>query len=316
MSRPGYAGRPLTTRGIMLIVCACLLPGVVLQGWLLSPAGVALNVAAALTAALVSEQVCLRLRGGLTGQHTLPGLADPAALVTALILAAALPPDNPAPAAFAAALAISLGKHAYGGLGGNVFNPAMVGYAIVLVSFPAALADWPQSPDGLTGATALTTFKYRGGSTVEGIWTEANGFGTLGGRAQEWLALAYALGGIVLIGLRVAAWRPAAGMLLALSVFALLGYDGGSSASLGSPAYHLTTGGTALAAFFVLTDPVTHPTSHRGQWLFGLLVGTLVLVIRSWGNYPDGIAFAVLLGNALTPYLDRRLSLGSEPGHG
>jgi electron transport complex protein RnfD len=104
-------------------------------------------------------------------------------------------------------------------------------------------------------------------------------------------------------------------MLGSLAILAAAGYDNGSSESLGSPLYHWFSGGTLLAVCFVVTDPVTHPTSHAGQWLFGILVGTVTFLIRAFGNYPDGIAFAVLLANALTPYLDRRLSLAAEAKH-
>jgi electron transport complex protein RnfD len=104
-------------------------------------------------------------------------------------------------------------------------------------------------------------------------------------------------------------------MLLGIVIVAAAGYDSGSSASSGSPSYHLFTGGTMLAAFFVVTDPVTHPASARGQWLFGLLVGSLTVLIRIFGSHPDGIAFAVLLANAATPYLDRRLAQ-ADAAHG
>lgn len=298
----------------MLTVSAALLPGLVLQAVLLDAVGVALNVLTALAVAIVTDRLCLYLRASPAERPA--GMVAPAvtgsdasALVTGLILAAALPPGAFGVVAFATVTALALGKHAYGGLGNNVFNPAMVGYAVVLVSLPLAAGSWPAvgpATDALTGATVLTTFKYRGAATVDGVWTEAGGFGTLAGAGYEWIALAYGLGGAFLCCRGLAAWRPAAGMLAALLALALLGYDNGSSASLGSPVYHLFSGGLLLAAGFVLTDPVTHPAGHRAQWLFGLTVGLVVFSIRAWGSYPDGIAFAVLLGNALTPYLDRR----------
>jgi electron transport complex protein RnfD len=303
-------------RRIMLVVAGCLIPGLALQAVLIDPIGVLLNVLTAGVVALTTERLCLRLRNpeGLQGKATIrpePTVSDASALVTGLILAAALPPGAVSAVALATLTALALGKHAYGGLGNNVFNPAMVGYAIALISLPISTANWPAgssaSTDALSGATVLTTFKYRGAATVDGIWTEASGFGQLAGAGYEWVALAFGIGGAVLFIRGYAAWRPAAGMLIALVLAALAGYDNGSSASLGSPAYHLFAGGTLLAATFVLTDPVSHPASHRGQWVFGLTVGLLVYGIRAWGNYPDGIAFAVLLGNALTPYLDRRL---------
>lgn len=308
------ADRDTSTQRIMLLVCACLVPGLVLQALLIDLTGVLLNVLTAALVGIATDRACARLRSAdfalLTPQ---PTASDTSALVTALILAAALPPGAPGPVALATITALALGKHAYGGVGNNVFNPAMVGYAVALLSLPLATASWPAvsaaSADALTGATVLTAFKYRGAATVEDAWTEAAGFGQFAGAGYEWVALAYGIGGAVLFARGYAAWRPAAGMLIALLVAALVGYDNGSSASLGSPLYHLFAGGTLLAAGFVLTDPVTHPASHRGQWLFGLTVGLLVYAIRAWGNYPDGIAFAVLLGNALTPYLDRRLAV-------
>lgn len=310
------------TRQIMLTVAAAMAPGIVLQALLLDPAGVILNVLTAAAVAIVTDRLCLAVRSTPSGRSllltgtTITG-SDASALVTGLILAAALPPGALLPVALATVMALTLGKHVYGGLGNNVFNPAMVGYAVVLVSMPLAVAAWPtmgSTTDALTGATVLTTFKYRGSATVEGIWTEADGFGHLAGVGYEWIALAYGLGAAFLCFRGIAAWRPAAGVVTAILLCALLGYDNGSSASLGSPVYHLFAGGLLLAIGFVATDPVTHPASPRAQWLFGLCVGVVVFSVRAWGNYPDGIAFAVLLGNALTPYLDRRFP-GAEARH-
>lgn len=292
------------TRSIMLIVAACLLPGLLLSAWLISPMLLA-NAAVAVLIAGCTEAICLKLKGRFDPVR----LVDGSSLVTALIIAVAMPPSVPlAVLAFATITAIALAKYAYGGLGNNVFNPAMVGYAAALLSFPLALSSWPDLIDGLSGATALTAFKFRGGATVADIWSPDNGFGSLGAADTEWINAAFLGGGIILLLLRLAAWRTSAGMLLGMTLIAAAGYDSGSSASFGSPTYHLFTGGTMLAAFFVVTDPVTHPASTRGQWLFGLLVGALTVLIRVFGSHPDGIAFAVLLANAVTPYLDRRLA--------
>lgn len=305
------------TRSVMLTVAACMVPGLALQALLLAPLGTAANLITAVLVAALTERSCQALRGQRPGMRITDG--DAAALVTALILAAALPPGAAAPVAMATALALGLGRHAYGGLGNNVFNPAMVGYAAVLVSMPAALTDWPATAtgvDGLSGATVLTTFKYRGAETVADVWVREAGFGVFGGAVYEWIALAYAAGGLWLFRARIAAWRPAAGVLLALLLGGLAGYDNGSSASLGSPTFHLASGGVLMAACFVATDPVTHPETHAGQWLFGLAVGAMIFLVRAWGNYPDGIAFGILLGNALAPLLDRRLGRRLEADHG
>lgn len=293
----------------MLLVAACMVPGLLLEAMLISPE-VLVNVLIGSFTAIGIEIVCLKIRGA----GTIDTVGDGSALVTALILAAALPPAVPAAVLIlATTAAVALGKHAYGGLGNNVFNPAMVGYAVALLSFPLAMSSWPTVIDGLSGATPLTLFKYRSGATVADIWQPGNGFGTLGAAHWEWINLAFLGGGAVVMALRLAAWRVSAGMLSGMALLAGLGYDSGSSGSMGSPFYHWFTGGTMLAAFFVVTDPVTHPNTHTGQWLFGGLVGILTVLIRTFGSHPDGIAFAVLLANAATPYLDRRLALARNP---
>ena len=175
----------------------------------------------------------------------------------------------------------------------------------MLVSYPAAMGAWPPLLDGHTGATALTEFRYRDGLTAAEAFRQNPAFGQFGGYGWEWANLAFAAGGLLLWGLRLIAWRVVAGFLVTLCVLALAFHDGGSSASAGGPLLHLLSGGTLLAAFFVITDPVTHPGARPGQWLFGALTAALTFVIRAWGGYPDGIAFAVLLGNAATPLLDR-----------
>ena len=292
------------TRRIMLIVSLCLVPGLLAQMILLG-SGVAQNLLITATVALATETACLRL----LSRPVAASITDGSSLVTVLILAAALPPACDWPVvAVATIAALGLGKYAYGGLGNNVFNPAMVGYAVVLISFPAALAVWPSDTDALSGATALSELRFRGSQTIDDLQLTQVGSGTFGPAGWEWINVAYLLGGSALILLKLIAWRTSAGMLLALGALAAATWDNGSSASHGSPLFHWLAGGTLLAGFFVVTDPVSHPTSHRGQWLFGLLVGTIVFVIRAFGNYPDGIAFAVLLANAATPYLDRRLA--------
>jgi Na+-translocating ferredoxin:NAD+ oxidoreductase subunit D len=238
-------------------------------------------------------------------------ISDGSTLLTCTLLVLALPPTTSLGVLAVAVLAaVGIGKHLYGGLGGNPFNPAAVGYAVVLVSFPAALAAWPllgPAVDAATGATPLTEFRYRSGQTVAEVWTLENGFGTLGGYGWEWINACFLLGGAFLIARRIAAWRVPAALLGTLGLLTVLGYDEGSSVSLGSPTFHWFSGGTLLAAFFFATDPVTHPATARGQVLFGCIAGAMAFVVRSFGGYPDGLVFGILLANAATPYLDRRL---------
>ncbi len=302
--------------GIQWQVCLALVPGAavltVFFGW-----GVLQNLVVAILASLATEAACL----ALTGEEypTLRRrLSDGSAILTAMLIALALPPGcSVSVLIIACALALGLGKHAYGGIGQNLFNPAMVGYAAVLVSFPAALATWPSltnAVDGLSGATLLSSLTNERGLTLAELAAGDFGVGQFGGVGVEWAALAFAATGLVLAWRRTLAWRVPAGMLLTLTIAGFIGFDGGSSNSLGSPMIHLFSGGTMLAAFFVVTDPVTHPSSARGQWLFGVLVGLLTYMIRSYAAYPDGIAFAVLLANCATPWLNRTLARASAPG--
>jgi Na+-translocating ferredoxin:NAD+ oxidoreductase subunit D len=300
----------VTTRRIMATVLLALVPGAAALMWFFGPAYLPrLLFAAGLGLALEAAALALQsrpLRAALT---------DGSTVLTCVLLVLALPPNTSLwVLAVAVLAAVGIGKHLYGGLGGNPFNPAAVGYAIALVSFPAALAAWPPirgmaeaSFDGMTGATPLTVFRYRGGQTVAEVWTPELGFGALGGYGWEWINAAFLLGGAFLIARRIAAWRVPVALLGTLGLLAVIGYDDGSSASLGSPSFHWLSGGTLLAAFFFATDPVTHPATARGQILFGCIAGAMALVVRGFGGYPDGLIFGILLANAATPYLDRRL---------
>jgi len=294
----------MTTPRIMLAVAACLIPGAFASAYCFG-AGVWWNLAIAATTAAAFESTVAKLRR----QPLLGTVGDVSGLVTAALIALALPPSAPAGVTILAVIAgLGLGKHVYGGLGANLFNPAMVGYAIVLVSFPADLSRWPALAgadiDGITGATALDVLKHRGGQTIADVWSVENGFGRIGALGHEWVNAAYCAGGLALVALRIADWRIPLGMLGTLTVLAALCYDGGSSASLGSPAFHLFSGATMIGAFFIATDPVTAPADRRGRWLFGALVGALVFLMRSAASYPDGLAFAVLLANAMSPLLE------------
>jgi len=284
----------------MLWVAAALMPALLTSGYWFGWQ-VLVQATVAVIAALVTELVCLRLRGA-----SLVALGDGSALVTALLIAMALPPATPPGVTVGAAVfAIGLGKHAFGGLGQNLFNPAMVGYAMVLVSFPAALATWPLPPDAVSGATLLDVLKHDHGRTLAELRLDpvAGGIGAWG---FEWIAAASLAGGLLLVAKGLVAWRVSIGILVTCSLLAMAMHDSGSTNSLGTPVQQWFSGGLILAAFFVATDPVTHPRSPTAQWLFALVIGSTIMAIRGYGNYPDGIAFGILLGNACAPWLDRR----------
>lgn len=288
-----------STQRIMLVVLLTLLPGTLAMAMLWGP-GVLWNIGWLLTLCLATEAVMCALRGIAPGSH----LLDLSTAVTAVLIGICLPPGVPILVlALAAVCAIGLAKHAYGGTGRNIFNPAMVGFAVALVSFPEAFATWSQlsQTDVLSGATQLSEFRYREGMTTAEF--DLRYAATLG--AQNTIAGLFAAGGAALLVLRVISWQVPVGALLGIMLASLFGYDQGSSQSHGSFVFHLFSGGFMVAMFFVATDPVTHPKDRNMQVLFGAIVGLLTYLIRAHGVYPDGIAFAILLANCVTPLLDR-----------
>ncbi len=304
----------IKTQHIMLWVLGALFPGVVAMTFVWG-LGVVWNVAWLCILCVASEVAALYLKGVRQTSTLLFQLKDTSVLVTAVLIAICLPPfTHVGILALAALAAVGLAKHAYGGLGRNVFNPAMVGYAVVLVSFPQALATWPSGSgaevDGFSGATLLTEFRYRSGITA----SEFELSQAAAVAQQRFVAFCFLAGGLLLAYKKLIAWRVTAGMFAGLALAALVGYDQGSSLSLGGAWFHWTMGGFMAAAFFIVTDPVTHPRQHRHQIIFGLTVGVFVYLIRAFGAYPDGIAFAVLFANCLTPFLNRLPAKQPKPG--
>lgn len=259
-------------------------------------------------------------------------LRDYSALVTAVLLAVALPPYSPfwliATGCF---FAIVVAKQLYGGLGYNPFNPAMVGYIVLLISFPLEMSRWPAALptladgtslpslgdtlhfvflgsglDGYTAATPLDLVKQNKSVILSDLYDQQAVFmkGLWAGAGWEWVNLAFLGGGLFLIYKKIFTWHAPVAMLASLGLCAALFYDGGSSTSGGSPLFHWLSGATMLGAFFIVTDPVTSAVSSRGRLIYGALIGVLVYVIRTWGNYPDAVAFSVLLLNFAAPFID------------
>ncbi len=259
-------------------------------------------------------------------------LGDYSAAVTGVLLALALPPTAPWWLGLTGILfAIVIAKHLYGGLGYNPFNPAMIGYAVLLIAFPVQMTRWllPEGVshalpdlatafnffldrdlsdhiDAYTGATALDKFKqHHGAQLVSEFWSSTPVMGRWSGAGWEWVNAGFLYGGLYLLYKKIIGWHIPVSFLLAIIVLSALFYDGGSSQSHGSPLLHLFAGATMLGAFFIATDPVTAATSAKGRLIYGTLIGSLVFVIRAFGSYPDGVAFAVLIGNLAAPLIDR-----------
>ena len=308
----------------MHITLLALLPGFTVFAWHFG-IGVLLNVAVASLTAVIGEALVLKLRS-----LPLSSLADGTAALTGALLGLCLPPLLPFwMVAIGAGFAIVFGKHLYGGSGNNVFNPAMVGFAMLIISFPLAMSHWPapfstnsgftdagtsfttklntsaaqEHYDGITAATPLDAYKFRIASTNDEFFSVS---GTQETNWQTWASinLAFLMGGLFLLYRKLIPWQIPASFLVTLGVLSLVFYDGGSSASLGSPAFTLFTGASMLTAFFIATDPVTSPGHRVGLLVFGAGVGLIVFIIRSWGAYPEGVAFAILLMNATAPLID------------
>ena len=317
ITSPHAKGSNRTQRVMLLVLLACA-PGALALTWLFG-IGTLVNLLWASLVAIGVEAAILKIR-----QRPLVFyLSDGSALVTAVLLALALPPYAPWWLTLVAVgFTIIFGKQLYGGLGQNPFNPAMLGYVVALISFPVEMTSWPkphsvglldglqqifglaQLPDGWSQATALDSLKINKSLTMDELWAANPAFGTVGGTAVEWVNGAFLLGGLLLLHKRLISWHAPAGMLAALAIMSLLFWHGSGSDSNGSPLFHLFTGATMLGAFFIVTDPVSGATSNLGRLIFGAGVGILVYVIRTWGGYPDGVAFAVLLMNLSAPTID------------
>ncbi len=311
-------------------VLYALIPAACVYVWFFGY-GFLINFAGAVIGAFVTEYGVARL----LNRRGPAGLGDASALVTATLLTFCLPPLTPIwIPILGSAAAIALGKQLYGGLGKNLFNPAMVGYVLLLVSFPVEMTQWvpPRmgdvdyqhldfldsleysvtgelpaalSLDALTRATPLDTVKegLRGARTFSELRAGPL-FGDFGGRGWEWISNMIAVGGFYLLYTGTIRWQipfaVIAGLLAPSTVLYFL--DPGRFAS---PGFHLFSGATLLGAFFIATDPVTAAATNRGRLVFGGGVGLLTYAIRTWGGYPDGVAFAVLLMNAAVPLIDR-----------
>ncbi|UVL39335.1 RnfABCDGE type electron transport complex subunit D [Pseudomonas sp. B21-040] len=311
----------------MKLVLLATVPGMLTLFWLYGW-GVLINLILTAVTALAVEGAVMRLRQ----RPFMPTLSDGSALVSATLLAAALPPYCPWWLTVCASAFALLGKQLYGGVGKNPFNPAMLGFALVLVTFPQQMTHWPsshgmdllgglqhifgfslgQTPDAWVQATALDSLRINKSLTMDELFAGNPAFGHFGGRGVEWVNLAFLAGGAFLLQRRVFGWHAPVGMLASLFVISLLCWNGSGSDSHGSPLFHLLTGATLLGAFFIVTEPVSGAKSPGARLLFGIGVGLLTYLIRTWGGYPDGVAFAVLLMNLCVPALERFVASRQE----
>lgn len=302
---------PETTPVIMWSVVMSLVPVVAAATYFFGPSAL-LVIAAAVLGAVLTERLLSR-----------PGtLRDGSAAITGMLLGLTLPAGLPLWMAFVGgAFAIAFGKAIFGGLGQNVFNPALLGRAFLQAAFPMALTTWPvrreswwalagdnfavplmspQVPEGTTGATPLGLRKFEHTLTPLGDLA----FGSTGGSLGETAAVVILLCGVYLALRNHLNWRTPASILLTVAVLSQLLHllD---PARYPDGAFMVLSGGLMLGAVFMATDPVTSPITNPGRWVFGAGVGVLVVVIRLWGGLAEGVMYAILLMNAMVPFINR-----------
>lgn len=326
--------QPISVTKMMTAVIVLMIPGMLTATYVFGY-GVLINILLTVFFALSFEAIMLQLRNRPVAIY----LKDKSALLTAVIIGVALPPLAPWWLSLVGAFfAIVIAKQLYGGLGYNTFNPAMVAYAILLISFPAEMTTYWQTPamlaaqadgqslsllqtinfqlfeqlpagltvDALTSATPLDivrTSVLNGMATIDEIHAEGTAFGTMGGIGTEWVNLAFLIGGLIMLRKGLISWHIPISLLAMLGFLSLL-FGSFELDSHPSPMFHFFSGATMLGAFFIATDPVTAPTTPKGRIIYGAGIGMLIFIIRTWGGYPDAIAFSVLLMNMCSPLLD------------
>lgn len=236
-------------------------------------------------------------------------IGDLSAVLTGMLLGFNLPSNLPVWMVVVGALvAIGVAKMSFGGLGNNLFNPALVGRVFLLISFPAPMTTWPKPTpltmsylDAQTAATPLTLMKEKGVEALPTLWEMF--IGHMGGSLGEVSALALLIGGIYLIETKTISWHIPVSILLTVFVFSgILWLANGEVYA--NPMIHLLSGGLMLGAIFMATDYVTSPMSPLGQIVYGIGIGIITIVIRVFGSYPEGMSFAILIMNAATPLIN------------
>jgi electron transport complex protein RnfD len=323
-----HIGKTISTRRLMADVVISLVPAIAAAGYYFRAPALIL-IATCVISAVVTEWICNRLR------KRPASIGDFSAVITGIILALSLPPKLPIWAAVIGSIfAIAIGKMVFGGLGANIFNPAMIGRAFLTACFGMLMTTWavpatinsampkisPEtSPNAITQATPLAwskqAIKTKTGAELVNKQLEACFTGARGGCLGETSTIALLVGGIYLLARQTISFIIPAGVLLSAAAFATLGYLINPQAYV-SPLLQLTSGGIILCAFFIATDPVTMPLTTTGRWIFAVGVGGMIMLIRMVGEYPEGVMYAVLLMNAVTPLIDRFCRLIPIGGRG
>ncbi len=324
-----HIGGPFSTRRVMVDVIIALAPAMLAACYFFRSYALILLPTCVLSC-VATEYLCNLLR---KKEKPLESLGDYSAVVTGIILAMSLPPAIPFWAAIiGSVVSIAIGKMVFGGLGSNIFNPAMVGRAFLTASFGMLMTTWTvpatidktmpnvsaTMPDAVTQATPLghskQAIKNKDAQIPDNLAPDRASFvdsqlsrlfiGETAGCLGETSKIAILLGGLYLFIRRAFNWRIPIAVMLSTLAFGSIGYLANPSAYI-SPLAQLTTGGILLCAFFIATDPVTAPLTNKGACIFGAGIGAITILIRVLGEYPEGVMYAVLVMNALSPLIDR-----------
>ncbi|VFP83921.1 Electron transport complex subunit RsxD [Candidatus Erwinia haradaeae] len=336
ISSPPYIHNNNTTGHIMMLVIIAMTPGIAIQYYFFG-LGTLVQILIAISVALSTEVIILKARG----YPIVKTIKDNSALLTAIILGTSIPALSPWwITTIGTMFAIIIAKQVYGGLGHNPFNPAMVGYVVLLISFPVQMTNWlpfneiknrnltametlhiiiyhhtqprftPSTLDldidGISQATPLDYFKtsLHEGQAVEKVLAQPIYKNYLTHSAcWRWVNAGFLIGGIFLLITRTIRWHIPVGFLVSLTFCSSIGWLYAPSYLL-PPTLHLFSGATMLGAFFIATDPVTASTTNNGRLIYAVIIGLLTWLIRSYGGYPDGVAFGVLLANICVPLID------------
>jgi len=322
-----HLSSPETTRRLMYGVVIALIPALAASIYYFGMGAIIVTLTSVLSCVAVEYLVQKFIL------KTKPSVNDGSAVVTGLLLAFNVPSNLPVwIIIIGAIISIGVAKMTFGGLGSNPFNPALVGRVFLLISFPVQMTSWPVPSgfktgylDAVTGATPLgiLTEGVKAGESVASLMEKVPThmqlfYGYMAGSMGEIAAAALILGGIYMLWKKIISWHIPVSILVSVALFTGILWLADPT-KYADPGFHLLTGGIMLGAIFMATDYVTSPMTHKGMIIYGVGIGVITVLIRTWGAYPEGVSFAILIMNAFVPLLNMYIKpkrFGKEVKHG